>query len=243
MNNISLMMVTYNRLELTKQTVENIYQTTDLDFNFIIVDNGSTDGTTEYLKKLENNKNNVYLEFNKENEGIARGRNKGLKLADDLNTNWFVTIDNDVLVTQNAIKNCIDIIKINPNYSIGINFENVNYPLVTLNGYEFQNKQQGNLGTAFMTFSLSLHKMIGFFTTNYNLYSHEDANWGFRARIAGFKMGYLKENGIHIGSGENDIGEYREFKNTQSKQNLQTFYNDCKLYLNKIKPIYIPYKP
>ena len=45
-----LLMVTYNRLELTKQTLDSIFKNTKTPFELVIVDNASTDGTVEFLK-------------------------------------------------------------------------------------------------------------------------------------------------------------------------------------------------
>jgi len=239
--NKSVMMVTYNRLELTKQTVDNIYKTTS-DFNFIIVDNGSTDGTVEYLHELKNTKDNINLSLWDHNKGIASGRNEALYIANRLKTDWYATVDNDVLLPHNWFDKCIDIIKINPSYSIGVSFEPTKYQTIHLNGHYFENKPQGNLGTACMVFGKSLHSMIGYFTTEYKNYGEEDADAGMRMRIAGFKLGYLLEHGTHLGEGEADIGEYREFKDECRRNNLALFHQNCKDYSSGKKSIYLPYK-
>jgi glycosyltransferase involved in cell wall biosynthesis len=46
-------MVTYNRLELTKQAVESYLNTVTGPFSLTIVDNGSTDGTEDWLMEPE----------------------------------------------------------------------------------------------------------------------------------------------------------------------------------------------
>jgi glycosyltransferase involved in cell wall biosynthesis len=237
----SIMMVTYNRLELTKKTLECILNNTITPYELIIVDNGSTDGTEDYLNELPKS-NNFKIQLNRENKGIAIGRNQGLKLSEG---EWLSTIDNDVLVPYNWLGQCIDILKHNPKYGmIGVNFEGVNYPIVNLNGYEFQNKQQGNLGTACTVFNRKFHKMLGFFNTEYpgNKYGMEDSDFGMRARVIGYNLGYLKENGTHLGEGEFDKGEYREFKTESHNKNLKTFQENCRLYFQGKKPVYIPYK-
>ena len=48
--NIHTVMVTYNRLELTKRAVESYLNTVTGPWSMIVVDNNSTDGTTEWLK-------------------------------------------------------------------------------------------------------------------------------------------------------------------------------------------------
>lgn len=242
---LSLMMVTFNRLDLTKQTLDNLFKTTTGDYNLIIIDNGSEDGTREYLSKLScplNVKLTTHL-FDK-NRGIARGRNKGLQLADSLNTEWYATIDNDILCPHGWNEDCINILKNNKNFGMmGVNMEDSSYPLVTKGGYTFQEKPRGNLGTACIVFHKSLHRLLGFFNTEYNkLYGEEDADFGMRCRVLGLKMGYIKENGTHLGVGENDTGAYREFKTKCHKENLALFNKNCGLYYARQKPIFIPYK-
>lgn len=240
---ISIMMVTYNRLHLTKQTVDNIYQTINKPFQFIIIDNNSTDGTIEYLNELNKQYDNVFIKFNNENYGIGKARNQCLKIADELNTEWYVTIDNDILLHDGWLIECIDILKHNKHFgAIGVSFEPTIYPIIKSNGYEFEHKSKGNLGTACMVFHKSLHKMIGFFATDYEKYAHEDADWGNRIIFAGLKIGYIKTHGIHLGEGDFDVGDYREFKNQKHKENLPKYYENYNLYASGKKSLYIPYK-
>jgi len=246
----TLMMVTFNRLELTKQTMECIFENTSYPFNLCVVDNGSTDGTVEWLdnilpKIVENNSSCTYLlvKKNKENKGIAVGRNQALVLANTLNDEWLVTIDNDIWVPGGWLQECIDILKSNRQFgSIGVNMEGAPYQLIEANGQTFQEKRRGNLGTACMVFNRSLHKLLGFFNyLDYKLYAHEDADWGMRTRVLGLKLGYIKEMGRHVGEGANDIGEYREFKNTWHSKNLAAFHNNAKNYMERSKSYYIAF--
>ena len=69
---LSIITLTYNKLKYTKKYVESLFKYTK-DFELIIVDNGSTDGTREYLQSL----NNVKLIFNDENIGFSKGNNQG----------------------------------------------------------------------------------------------------------------------------------------------------------------------
>lgn len=249
MTDTTLMMVTYNRLSLTDKTLNNLFeQDTGRDYNLVIVDNGSEDGTVNLLKAMQEKGNNGQLKnfevvFLPKNRGIAVGRNIALKKADELNTKWYCTIDNDVLLPNGWLQKCIDILEANkPFGAIGVNFENQTYPLVTLNCHTFQEKPAGNLGTALMVFKKQVHQMLGFFTTEYGLYGEEDADFGMRARVAGFKMGYLEESGVHLGEGVFDLGEYRAFKTKQHADNLALFRQNCARYAQRTKPLYIPFK-
>ena len=75
----SVIIPTHNRLFLLKQTISSLLRQSISDYEIIIVDDGSTDGTAEYLKTL-NDKDKIITLFQK-NKGPASARNKGLKLA------------------------------------------------------------------------------------------------------------------------------------------------------------------
>ncbi|KKN72156.1 hypothetical protein LCGC14_0413680 [marine sediment metagenome] len=249
---VSIMIVTYNRLSLTKQTLENLFKATKYPYNLIFVDNNSSDGTIGFLDKTLHGKMEQFNSFkdysiisNRDNRGIAIGRNQGLAEAvTKYDSEWFATLDNDVWVPEGWLTECVEILQANRQYaSIGANMENVKYPIVNLNGKEFQNKPQGNLGTACMVFNRSLHKMLGYFNyKDYGKYGEEDADWGMRIRVIGLKLGYIKENGKHLGEGQHDKGEYREFKTASHKRNLAKFNANCRDYARRIKPLYINFR-
>lgn len=248
MNNnvVSCMLVTYNRLELTKRMMENFIQSTDADYRLIIVDNGSTDGTVKWLKELKPASafcQGVDVQLNEKNMGIAIGRNQGLLIADKYKDKWLCTLDNDMELPNGWLTECLSIIKTNHKFVIGVNMEGINYPIQIMNGKPIQWKKEGNLGTVCTVFHRKLFEAIGFFTTEYKTrYGTEDANYFFRARIAGWQMGYLPTNGVHFGQGELDTGEYREFKNKCHKDNLSQFQQDCRNYMNGKKSIYHYYE-
>ena len=243
----SLMFVTWNRLALTQRMLNNFFKVTTSPYRLIIVDNGSTDGTTEYLNGLDKDKHagsfcqGIHLKFNEKNMGIATGRNQGLKIAAQFGDDYLGTLDNDIELPAGWLEKCIDIIAANPSYSIGVNMEDVTYPLKTLNGKTFQFKELGNLGSACMVFTRELHREIGYFTTEYENYGEEDANFGFRARRMGYNLGYIKEPGIHFGIGELDTGEYRAFKDECRQKNLSKFQKDCYAYMQGMKAIFHSY--
>lgn len=241
----SIMMVTYNRLELTSKTLDNLFKVTNYPFELIIVDNCSLDDTIKYLNEYLPKINNKYfLKFKivplNENKGIAIGRNVALKHADN-KSKYLSTIDNDVLLPEDWLSKCVNIISKVPKYGmIGVNFEGANFPIQTYDDLEVQHKKEGNLGTACMVFTRQLHQMIGYFNhLDYGKYGLEDSDFGFRARVAGFNLGYIKEDGIHLGVGDHDQGEYRQFKTDEHNKYLKIFYNNCRAYYNKSKSIRI----
>lgn len=239
------MFATYNRLDLTKRMLDSLFKNTNTDFNLIIVDNGSVDGTVDYLKSLSpiNQCKTIDIIYNEKNLGIAVARNQALYQANSYQNDWLSTLDNDVGLPYNWLNDCIDIISANPHFSIGINMEDVSYPLQTRGSKTFQVKPMGNLGTACTVFHKRLHSAIGYFNTDYDLYGEEDADFFFRARIAGCEIGYLPTMGIHFGSGENDVGEYRDWKTQMHAQNKSKFQKTCGEYRIGARPIYIAWQP
>lgn len=243
----SVMLCTYNRLELTKRMLKSLFDNTNSWFRLIIVDNGSTDGTIEFLKDLKANSSSpflqdIHLHFNDVNRGIAIGRNQCLKIADEYNDEWLSTIDNDVEFPYGWLKECIEILKVNPNYAVGVNMENVEYPLVNKNGKTFQHKSKGNLGTACTVFNVRLHKLLGFFDTSMGLYGHEDANFFLRARAIGYELGYIAKMGNHFGVGDLDKGEYRTFKDSSFEKQLKVFQKNVPGYFQGTKSCYLPFR-
>ncbi|MFU8773502.1 MAG: glycosyltransferase family 2 protein, partial [Anaerolineales bacterium] len=76
----------------------SIYEKTDYpNYEVIVVDNGSTDGTREFLKEFSQAKPNIILCLNAENEGFARGNNIGAERASG---EILVFLNNDTVVTR-----------------------------------------------------------------------------------------------------------------------------------------------
>lgn len=104
----SIIILTYNQLYLTKQCLESIYRhTNEEDIEIIIVDNGSTDGTIDYLKS----KSALRTIFNKDNLGFAKGCNQGLDIATG---DTILFLNNDTIVTHNWLDSMINLLYSHP---------------------------------------------------------------------------------------------------------------------------------
>ncbi|MDP4199743.1 MAG: glycosyltransferase [Bacteroidota bacterium] len=89
---ISVVVITRNRLAYLRECVESVLLQDYPAFELLIGDNGSTDGTVEYLRELTGRDNRVMALFNGRNLGSCEGRNLLLqRAAGDL---WFI-IDDD----------------------------------------------------------------------------------------------------------------------------------------------------
>ncbi len=246
---VTVMMVTYNRLDLTKITFQTTMRNTGCDYNLVVIDNNSSDETIEWIQeevgKIANIKNFELRSMDK-NMGIGYGRNMGLFVYDECfsDCKYLCTLDNDVVLQENWLIDCCNTLAYSKNIgACGVNLEGVDYSKTTLHGETIQIKPRGNLGTAAMVFPKIAHTKLGFFCNDYAMYAHEDADWGFRLRMIYKILAYLGEQGNHIGVGENDSGEYRKMKDKYWDINMPKYNKNINNYIQGTKSIYIDFKP
>lgn len=95
---LSLIVLTYNALDYTKKCLKSIKDNSLVDYEIIVIDNNSTDGTQDYLTSyLPDNFKNYRLVLNTENKGVAGGRNQGINLSNGI---YCVFLDNDTEVSR-----------------------------------------------------------------------------------------------------------------------------------------------
>ena len=93
---IPIMMITWNRLEYTKQAINAILKNTIHPFTLWIWDNGSTDGTIQYLKNIEDKR--VSVIFSPENEGLVPPMNHFFDWY--RKAKYVSKVDNDTIVPK-----------------------------------------------------------------------------------------------------------------------------------------------
>jgi GT2 family glycosyltransferase len=91
----SIVVVTYNGLSFNRLCLESVLANTEEDFELIVVDNRSEDGTRSYLTKLSESDARVRVLFNARNVGFAPACNQGLALAGG---EHVVLLNNDTMV-------------------------------------------------------------------------------------------------------------------------------------------------
>lgn len=72
-------MAVYNGEKYLREAIDSILRQTFTDFEFIIVDDASTDGTTEILARYAGHDNRINVLTNRENLGLPKSLNRGLK--------------------------------------------------------------------------------------------------------------------------------------------------------------------
>ena len=96
---ITIFTSTYNRCHTLERLYESLCRQTSFDFEWLVVDDGSTDDTKEYIQSLSEDRFAIRYYY-QPNGGKHRAINRGVKLA---NGEWFFIVDSDDYLTDNAI--------------------------------------------------------------------------------------------------------------------------------------------
>lgn len=108
---IAAVIVTYNRLNLLKKCINAVCHQTYKPDEIIVVNNGSTDGTTEWLS-FQTNLSVVH----QENSGGAGGFSTGYKTAYDKGHDWAWLMDDDAEPEIHCLENFVRL-GLNKNYA------------------------------------------------------------------------------------------------------------------------------
>lgn len=137
----SIIIPAYNTKKYIIQCVESFTKQNYENYEIIICDDGSTDGTIELLKKLKNSYKNIIIELNK-HIGAGAARNKGIELArgkyiyfcdsDDFVSNEFFAILCDKIKDEEP-----DILFFNYNEVINEKINNTVIREITKDKYDF----------------------------------------------------------------------------------------------------------
>lgn len=100
---VSIIIVNYNTYTLTHDCIASVFkQTIDIDFEVIVSDNGSKDGSIEMIKTEFPQ---VILIENNENLGFGAANNRGLTIAQG---KYIFYLNSDTILLNNAVKHFFD---------------------------------------------------------------------------------------------------------------------------------------
>lgn len=99
---LSIVIITCNRKNELKKTLDSCIEMAGLKIELIIIDNGSTDGTKEMLGGYKDSDElHIISYFSQENLGVAGGRNKGYELA---KSDIIFFMDDDAIINSDGEK-------------------------------------------------------------------------------------------------------------------------------------------
>lgn len=112
---LTIITINYNNASGLYKTIQSVFNQIYSDFEYVIIDGASTDGSQEVITQYFNFQNNISLAFiSEQDNGIYHAMNKGIRLAKGeyihfLNSgDWLV----DDMVVENMIEQ-IDVLKAN----------------------------------------------------------------------------------------------------------------------------------
>lgn len=104
---VTVIVVAYNRLERTKRCVESILKyTCDVDYELVLIDNGSEENVLEYFKSVKHEKKQI-IRLDK-NIGAAYPF-ETIPLS--MLNKYVAIIANDIVVTKNWLSNILNVFK------------------------------------------------------------------------------------------------------------------------------------
>ncbi len=110
---ISIIIVNWNTEKILRDCLESVYVgTKQINFEVIVVDNGSTDGS---VKMVEENFKDIMLIKNKRNVGFAAANNQGMAIAKG---RYVLLLNSDTIVLNNAIAKTVKFADTHPEAAV-----------------------------------------------------------------------------------------------------------------------------
>jgi len=237
MKKLSVVTLTWDQLHLTREFVKTIKQYTKVPYELIMVDNGSTDGTREYIKQVADK----YYFFD-HNSGFAHGFNKGIALASG---EYIALCNNDTEFPANWFELLVERFSIDPKCGLV-------FPCYTSGLHIAKRKRPGNKVVKLRPFGdypsgvVILSKLSIFrdqlkgFNEDYKIASGEDADLCYKTWSLGLNI-YVDQRVLiqHVGKGTTapKIMNWRKLhqKNTELFQQKWAHVIKSNKWYNRLK--------
>lgn len=202
-----ILMTTYFRFDFTKKVIESIIERTKSPFRFVIVDNGSTDGTQGYLQEMQKRYPQLFKRviLLPENLGLQRAKNIGMEYIE---TPRFINTDNDCippLLTPDWLEQLHNLMDRNPQFAaislrpqvlVGVGPIFREAPEVVDNNVA---------GGSFRLMNTNIVKNLGGWLDDFEN-RQEEWNICTKIRNAGYKVGYARDLFTYHMFGEGNWG-------------------------------------
>jgi len=101
---LSIVLVFYQQAHLSYLCLQSLLEFADVSYELVIVDNNSSDETSELLDKI----NNATMIRNTDNLGFVKAVNQAAKVA---NGEYILLLNNDALIEKDTLSNALQVIK------------------------------------------------------------------------------------------------------------------------------------
>lgn len=205
---VSIVILNWNGRDLVKNCLNSVLKTNYLNYEVIVVDNASTDGS-QFL--IRNNYPNVKLIENVENIGYAAGNNVGIKAAKG---EYVVLLNNDTIVHRDWILELVKVALIDNRIGVlgckvyvmdtnviqhagcELGFISKSFLSRSLEEDSGQFDEIGDVdyisGEAMMV-KMKVFKRVGLLDSDYFAY-WEDVDFCYRARRSGYRVVYVPKS-------------------------------------------------
>ena len=267
---VSIIIVNYNTRDLLNQCIGSIYHySSDINFEIIVVDNASSDGSTDMIKAryLE-----VILIESKENLGFGRANNLGAKHASGT---YLLLLNSDTILLENSIRILYDFFESanDPNLAvIGCKLLDINkrphisygnFPTIRQELFEYgfsrifrkyyltklspsvcddgrQIKEVDYIMGANLFFKRQIFEQVNGFDEDFFLY-YEETEICFRLKKQGFRIQWVPLTSIihYIGASGNQTKEFNYWILEQLHKSKHLYFKKCHGILTAILVKYI----
>lgn len=233
MNKVFSIICTYNGREWIERCIDSLKDS----YLIIVVDNGSTDGTVEFIERQYPN---INLIKSQQNLGFGAANNIGMKYALDNGADYVFLLNQDAWTINDSLKMLVKILDKNKEYGV--------LSPIHLNGSgemldrKFGNYLYKNGGRKFITdkitgkdtkdivnisfvnaaawlLSRKCIEEVGYFDSLFIHYG-EDTNYLQRVRFHGFKIGVLGSTFIHHDREGNDDNKKTNDNHVRTKYRI-----------------------
>lgn len=178
---LSIILPTMNRLNNLKNTINSIKEFIKFDYDLIVVDGESTDGTHEYLKGISNC--NLII---RKPMGVRDANNVGLS---QVKTPYVVFMSDDLILLRDDFSLAIELLETDSDMGlIGLKIREKEF------GEKIYAGAVSNFGILTINFPLAnvnLIRKIGGFSQNYLTYVAE-TDLTLKILLAGYKISHIK---------------------------------------------------
>lgn len=206
---VCVITLNWNRKNDTIECIESLRRLNYPNYEILMVDNGSTDGSAEAVRERFPE---VRVIRNKRNLGYAAGFNKGMAQAYAAGADYFLIINNDTVIDPEALMELCKTAQTHEDAgfvsgkvyfyneptrlqtagrlkdTINIAGEHVGFRKLDLGQYEVEQEFEF-IDDVFLLVKKDVYEKVGGYDENFFLY-WEETDWCARVRRAGFKIFY-----------------------------------------------------
>lgn len=252
---ISIVVLNHNGIRYLKPCLDSITQQTCSNFETILVDNGSTDGSLDYIKEKYPWVDILSLP---KNQGFSKGMNAGIKKAAG---EALFLLNNDTVLENDCLRFIEQALKEYPQYlSFAIKMLNIKEKSIIDSGgiifkdYKSFDRGQGQKDDIFFSheeevfagcggavvFRKEFFKKVGYFDDSFFAY-YEDVDLGFQAQLKGEKCLFIPHAKVYHFRGATNIlySDYYVFHSGKNGLNCMIKNIPTKLFLKNLKQLLI----